>query len=200
MKKRESEKLLDIFKDTISQLTESDLNNLLTGKGKLKFERDKKEENSSEQFNELYRLLKEAEDNLRFQNILIMNNQLKTKKQLLEFCVTSNIKVKSRDTKAVILEKIFTHFGKEPQNTTTKETTQKLKQIGEELSAIESVREAESFIFNNSALKTKNELISLGKIFNVHVQSNMKKRQVIERIVESLVGSKINSKTIRNKL
>lgn len=70
--------------------------------------------------------------------------------------------------------------------------------LGEKIRLCKTREEAFQVIRNEPSLKTKSELIKLAHILEVHIIKRDTREKIEEKIVESVVGSKIRFETIKN--
>lgn len=194
MGKKDAEKLMEVVTHTLKNLTITEYHNLLNGNGRLQFV-----EENTDKYHDVIQTLKGSESYEGFYRTLKNHKNSKTKKQLGEFCNHLRIEIKSKDTKVVLYEKIAARFGygkEEPsENTVDKEVIK----FGKQLQNMQSIKEAEEFLYDQKNLKTKATLQTLAKIYDVHIQSRMTKEEIIKRIIDSVVGSRLKSMVIRTK-
>jgi len=72
------------------------------------------------------------------------------------------------------------------------------EKIGEEIQSCVTEEEALKAIRNNLLLKNKDDLLKLAKVLQIYVLKKDNRERIEEKIVGSLVGSKIRSDAIMN--
>ncbi|WP_154717778.1 hypothetical protein [Methanolobus vulcani] len=72
------------------------------------------------------------------------------------------------------------------------------RNIADRIGSCETRDEAYQIIENEAMLKTKKDLLALTQASEIHTNKNDSREQIKEKIVESLVGFKIRSDSIKN--
>lgn len=193
MSKKETEDMLQIALNFIQGLTNEQYENILKGNASI----DYIIENNHPQFGQLKeRIIREARGINDTEKIL----KKYTKKYLASFCEHSSIDIKARDTKAIIYQKVASHFQFDTEsadNDGEKFEENKIANIGAELQNFDSLDEAREFLVNHDLLRTKTNLVKLARSLDVYIKQSQSKQAVRNRIVDSVVGSRIRSKVIR---
>lgn len=190
MTKRNVEAILQFLLDTIKPLSEDQLEKLLAGGATLQYTELAP---ISDPFEQMREVIYKTQDIKEIEQVLMTQ----TKKSLVAFCRYFQIATKSADTKAILLNKIAIHFGK---NTFDEpEESNEFQDIQQQLEKIETIKDGKTLINNHGTLQTKVNLIKLAKSLNVYVDPNNKKKEIQSRIVESIVGARLRGKGIRER-
>lgn len=72
------------------------------------------------------------------------------------------------------------------------------EKLGNKIKLCKTREEAFDIMKNEPLIKTKNNLLKLSEIMQIYANKKDKRERIEEKIVESLVGSKIRSDAIRN--
>jgi uracil DNA glycosylase len=186
MSKAESEKLMQMVLSFIQGLTNQQYSDLLNGNRKIHLEEFVQQEKKNDEFEQIKeQLLKEKE----VETILCSQ----TKRYLTSFCNYYGIRILAKDPKAVLYEKIAAHFNIDNRE----ETNSGLNKIADQLQKNNSVTEAQEYLNNEASLRTKTSLMKLARLLDVYVNQKQTKEEILNRIVESVVGAKVRSKAIR---
>lgn len=190
MSKKNVEEIFQLILDTLKQLSEEQVENLSSGSATLQYTEITKKVHPYE---EIRKKIQQAHIS-DIEQLLTTH----TKKSLQSLSKYFQIPTKSSDTKAVITNKIATHFGKSSKK--IQEESTEFENIQQQLEKIETIKDGKTFINNHATLKTKVNLIKLAKSLNVYVDPNNKKKDIQSRIVESIVGARLRGKGIRDRV
>ncbi|MCJ0929782.1 hypothetical protein MST22_01230 [Virgibacillus halodenitrificans] len=191
MSKRDTEKVLRIALNFLEGLTVEQFQELIEGNAEIHYKAKKKR-----YLKEIQKIEREAKHTTDVEKIL----EGYTKKKLLLFCEELNLPTKTRETKKVIYQKIAAHFGitdsAEHECKKISEAEQ-WKPMEDALSCCNTVEEANEFLLNQDALRLKKDIVAFAKHLGVYVNQRYTKQELLERIVNSVVGSGIRGKAIR---
>lgn len=202
--KKDFEVLHKIFLDFIVNLTNSEYDKLLRGDGVIRFaEKEISPTRKSELNNIIEKLLNLSNEQVK--EFLRSAPELKTKAQLLEFCYLLNIDVKSKEKTETILDRIVGYI--ELNRDSLMHTLNKksdidayIETVASELEKIMDIKVAKELILDSSIFSSKTNLMKLARKLDVHIDKDVNSSKAIELIVDSVVGSKIRSLSIRKKL
>ncbi|WML43822.1 hypothetical protein [Neobacillus sp. PS3-40] len=135
---------------------------------------------------------------------------LKSKKEYLLFCNYLKIPIKSKDSIETLIKKMAAHFDIKESNEGNEQKTEdhggneqnllgELHLISETLQKFDNVQEGKNFITNHKLLSLKKDIILFAKTIDVPVNSKLSKKDLVNRIVESVVGSKVRSMVLRGE-
>ncbi len=192
MSKKNVEEIFQLILDTLKQLSEEQVENLSSGSATLKYTETTTKK--VHPYEEIRDKIQQAHSISDIEQILTTH----TKKSLLSISKYYQIPTKSSDTKAILTNKIVTHFGKSTKKIPEEST--EFENIQQQLEKIETIKDGKTFINNHATLKTKVNLIKLAKSLNVYVDPNNKKKDIQSRIVESIVGARLRGKGIRDRV
>src|SRR5690606_23977625 len=118
------------------------------------------------------------------------------KKEIILFCEHYEIDIKKRDTKRVIFPKIAAHFNIDYKEIVKAKERDDLDKVKEKFQPLSSVEEGRRFIANHQLLKTKKDIIRFAKLLDVYVNPKHSKDTILNRVIESVIGSRVRSKVI----
>lgn len=190
MTKRNVETILQFMLDTMEPLSEDQIKKLLDGSATLQYTELLLKSLPYEEINEE---IHKAQDINEIEQLF----KTHTKKSLVSLCRYFQIVTKSTDTKAILIDKIASHFGK--TTTEIQEESNEFRDIQLQLEKIETMKDGKTLINNHGTLQTKVNLIKLAKSLNVYVDPKNKKKEIQSRIVESIVGARLRGKGIRER-
>ncbi|WP_060678315.1 hypothetical protein [Virgibacillus halodenitrificans] len=191
MSKRDTEKVLRIALNFLEGLTVEQFQELIKGNAEIHYKAKKKRYQK-----ELQRIEQEARHTTDVEKIL----EGYTKKKLLLFCEELNLPTKTRDTKKVIYQKVADHFGiADSAGHECKKTVEadQWKPMEDALSCCNTVEEAKDFLLSQDALRLKKDIVVFAKHLGVYVNQRYTKQELLERIVNSVVGSGIRGRAMR---
>ncbi len=116
-------------------------------------------------------------------------NNLSTKKQLLEFCKLHNLNAQATATKEEIIQHIIM-----PTQSPNSDTVNILAQALQQTTNIE---DAWKLYHESPFKKTKANLKKLATILDVTINSKLKVTEIPDKIIKTIVQSKIDSQIIR---
>ncbi|WP_233879520.1 hypothetical protein [Virgibacillus halodenitrificans] len=191
MSKQDTEKVLRIALNFLEGLTVEQFQELIEGNAEIHYKAKEKR-----YLKEIQRIEREARHTTDVEKIL----EGYTKKELLFFCEELDLLIKTRDTKKVIYQKIVAHFGiadsaVQESNRLTGED--QWKPMEDALSCCNTVEEAKDFLLSQDVLRLKKDIVVFAKHLGVYVNQRYTKQELLERIVNSVVGSGIRGKAMR---
>ncbi|MBB6452572.1 hypothetical protein HNQ94_001017 [Salirhabdus euzebyi] len=188
MSKKNTARLMNLVADFIEGLTEREFQSLLNNQAKLCVE---VLDNNPDQ--DIFIRLKSQANSL-----LDIEEALKKfkKNELISLCKIHGIDVKTRDTKKVIYEKVAAHLKvHDSEGTDVSNPYEEVKKI---LNNSNDREDATEYLVHHPLLKTKKDLIKLAKSYAIYVDQKYTKRDLLDRIVESVVGARLRGKAIRS--
>ncbi|MGG0473557.1 hypothetical protein ABEY96_15320 [Priestia aryabhattai] len=203
--KRDLEAMFSIVSNIIKNLNVNEYENILNGSATLKYVEKSLTASEKSQFDVVLKKLLNLDSNEINTNFMeTIKAELETKSQLINFCNYLNIEVKTKDKKEDIYEKILNFVDENKEILLNKfnkgiSINQTLEQIASQLENFNDKNLALKFLLGNNALDNKGHLLSLAKILDVNVRKESNNGEIIERIVDSVVGSKLRSMAIRGK-
>jgi hypothetical protein len=186
MSKKESQFFFQIISEFINSLSEEQYDHLLNGNAAIEYK---------VKTNSINKSLKESLLNSKAIEDVESIFKGMLKKQILLFCEINGVDVRKSDTKKVLIEKIAAHFHK--VNSESKSAEDNLKKVREELGRYTEVEKAREFLSNHPLLKTKKEIVHFARLLDVYVHQKQSKAIILNRIIESVVGSQVRAKLIR---
>ncbi|AIF45542.1 hypothetical protein [Virgibacillus sp. SK37] len=191
MSKRDTEKVLRIALNFLEGLTMEQFQELIEGNAEIHYKVKEKR-----YLREIERIEREARQTTDVEKIL----EGYTKKDLLQFCGEYNLPIKTRDTKKVIYQKIASHFGitdsgGDESNRIT--GGDQWKPMEDALRNSSTLEEAKELLLTQDALRLKKDIVAFAKYLGVYVNQRYTKQELLERIVNSVVGSGIRGKAMR---
>lgn len=192
MGKQEMEKMLRLALDFLEGLSAKQFQELVEGKAKIRFEARVKDTHHEELLEKIKQEAKHASDVKKILEGL-------TKKDLIPFCSYMALKIKSKDTKKIIFQKIASHLQIDPSWYESKEITGPVKweDIEIALHNCQTVDEGKRVLLNQDSLRWKKDIIAFARSLEVYVSQQYTKQELLERIVDSVVGARIRGKVIR---
>ncbi|AYK05656.1 hypothetical protein [Brevibacillus laterosporus] len=203
--KKDFEIINKIILDLIISLSVTEYENIIRGTATLKYVEKDLPPSKRVLFQQILNKLVYVNTFEDIQSLLKENPTLKTKTDLIDFCSFLNIGTKSKDTINEIIFKIcnFIEYNKESllySITKVNETSTNIEIVAEELEKFMNVQDAQEFLKNNEVLTNKSSLIKLAKELDVYIEKDATYSELIETIVDSVVGSKLRSLSIRKKI
>ncbi|GAA0489308.1 hypothetical protein GCM10008986_13910 [Salinibacillus aidingensis] len=186
MGKKDTQKMIQIVSDFISELSDEQFTNLINGNAIIEYKTNYK--NSFDQIKasvQQGQSMREVEK--CFKGML--------KKDIMAFCKDSRIDFRKKDTKKELYHKIAVHFD---IKRSTKPDEKDFKALIKEFEQCTDVKEAVEFLSEAGELRTKEDLIRFANVLDVHIRPKEKKADIIHRIAESVVGSRIRAQVIKN--
>ncbi len=201
--KRDFETVQKVVLDAIKSLSDFEYENLLIGKGTLKYVEKRMPIELKEEYEGLIYKLSLLNSEEEIWETIKNEKLLDSKFKLLEFLNYFNITVRTKDTidtlcsklKDYILQKRDLLLNSHRQNV---EHSDNIENISEELQRFNDSKSAVSFLDNHKLLSTKSNLIKLAKKLDVYIEKDLNSEEIIKRIVDAVVVSKLRSATIRN--
>jgi predicted metal-binding transcription factor (methanogenesis marker protein 9) len=195
--------VMRLFQNFIQDLSSIEMENLINGRGSIRYMDKKIPLNTKQEFDGIVRGI------VRYTSEEEVINKLKTyslfdsKHKYLEFCDYLNINVKSKESINSIEQKLAHYilenkeaivFGINSQsdiNSTIQNISYALEEFNDPQSAFD-------FLKNNEVLLTKNNLMLLSKQLNVYLEKDLSTDAIIKKIVDAVVVAKLRSLAIRN--
>ncbi|MEC2159711.1 hypothetical protein [Virgibacillus halodenitrificans] len=193
MSKQDTEKVLRIALNFLEGLTVDQFQELIEGNAEIHYKAKKKR-----YLKEIQKIEREAKHTTDVEKIL----EGYTKKGLLQFGEELDLPTKTRDTKKVIYQKIAAHFGiADSAGHECKKISEaeQWKPIEDALRNSSTLEEAKEFLLNQDALRLKKDIVTFAKYLGVYVNQRYTKQELLERIVNSVVGSGIRGKAMRRE-
>ncbi|WP_121616408.1 hypothetical protein [Virgibacillus halodenitrificans] len=191
MSKRDTEKVLRIALNFLEGLTMKQFQELIEGNAEIHYKAKEKRF-----LKEIQRIEREARHTADVEKIL----EGYTKKDLLQFGDELNLPIKTRDTKKVIYQKIADHFGlTDSAGHECKKISEaeQWKSIEDALRNSSTLEKAKDFLLNQDSLRLKKDIVAFAKHLGVYVNKRYTKQELLERIVNSVVGSRIRGRAMR---
>lgn len=193
-----------ILLDFISSLTEEQYNNLVKGEAEIKYIEKNIDTVKKQKYDKiLYDLAVENLVEIKIQYIK-SNEDLSNKSKLIDFCKYHKINYKTKETNDSIINNIikFVDINKEDivYRWQKKENIEEsIENVAEELQKIMNIEEAKIYIKKSKIIDNKSNALKLAKQLNVFVNREHSYDDIVDSIVNSVVGAKIRSYSIRNK-
>ncbi|MFC7784086.1 hypothetical protein ACFQWC_06245 [Rossellomorea sp. GCM10028870] len=192
MSKQETIIVLNRLMKFIESLPSNQYDTFINGGGKIQFIEAKPK--SHLQFEKLRdKIQREAEKEEYVESLL----KKYSKKDLVSFCEYINITTGKRDTKEILYKKISCFFSMMERRV---HEIDPLERIASILREFENVKEVREYLLREETVKKKTDLMSLAKCLEVHVTQKQTKQEIFDRIVESVEGSRMKGKAIREKV
>jgi N-glycosylase/DNA lyase len=181
MTKKESKILFQLIFEFIDRLSDKQYENLVSGNALIEYK--------LKQNGESYQQLKESLIQCKTINEIesILGRMLK--KEIVSFCKYYKIDVKQKDTKKEMYDKIADHLKIQTQGDQLNEVKIKFQQM-------KSMEEAKQYLTSHQLLKTKKDIIRLAKLLDVYVNQKDRKDIILNRIIESVIGSQVRADVI----
>ena len=188
--KEDTIKILDIFNNFVRQLSSTDYQKLINGELSICCV-DNRNNNLSEEdikiYDSIINELIKINENDEIIKYLETNKYLSEIQDLIKFCENYKIKLKKDDEKDIIIEKIVKFISEEKE-------INKIVDIMKETKYKEYAR---NIIINSKILNNKINLLKLSKKLDVFIDKSKSKNDIIDRILKSVIDSKIRSSIIR---
>lgn len=192
MSKSELVQMMQLMQQFIQGLTADQFNNLIKGNGVIKYEQCKVKENT--EFDQLKEaIIQKAQTQLDVEKVLYKQ----TKKFLAAFCKYYNMEVTTKHTKGDIYKIIARHFHIDIQETNKEDAISEFSKIEAKLQQLESVDEALNYLMMQEAIRSKSSLIQFAKTLDVYITQKQRKEEILNRIVDSIVGVKLRGRALR---
>ncbi|MRG86774.1 hypothetical protein [Salinibacillus xinjiangensis] len=182
MSKNETQALFELITKFIHSLSEEQYRSLISGKGKIEFKENNQGDDKRIEKIKKSRTIREVERNCTGM----------LKKDIISVCESLKIDAKKRDTKKVLFQKIAAHFQIKDEN-----EDDELIKVKETLQKFKSPEEAKEYLTNQQLLKTKKDIIHLAKLLDVYINPKHTKTMILNRIIESVIGSQLSAQAIR---
>ncbi|WP_163971069.1 hypothetical protein [Oceanobacillus halotolerans] len=189
MSKTETQALFQIISEFINDLSKEQMENLVNGNATIAY-RSNSQPIGYQHLETSIRNSKSIQEVERACRGMV-------KKEIIAFCEVYDIALNKRDTKKVLFKKIASHFQIENTESVQEKDESELEKIKETFQQLKSVEEAKQFLTNHPLLITKKDLIRFAKILDVYVNPKQKKAIILNRIIESVIGSKVRAKVIQ---
>ncbi|MCL7746830.1 hypothetical protein [Halalkalibacter alkaliphilus] len=189
MSKEEMEQVLKIALTFVEQLTNEQYEKLVSNEASICYVEEQRKGSSDDEFEKWKVSIIEEQD---VEKVL----RRKTKKEIVRFCTYYNIPTVTKDTKAILYEKISEYF-QIGANTLELEKKDRIAEIGKELEKFDDAEQALGFLGKEKSLQTKSNVMKLAKSLDVFVNQKQSKQDIINRIVDSVVGAKVRARVIR---
>lgn len=188
--KEDTIKILNIFNNFVSQLSFTDYEKLINGELSICCV-DNKNNNLSEEDTKIYdsivnELIK-INENDKIIKYLETNKYLLEIQDLIKFCENYKIKLKKDDEKDIIIEKIIKFISEEKE----------INKIVDIMKETKDKEYAKNIIISSNILNNKINLLKLSKKLDVFIDKSKSKNDIIDRILKSVIDSKIRSSIIR---
>lgn len=202
--KRDLEAMFSIINSFIKGLSVNEYENILNGSATLKYVEKSLSLAEKNQFDEILNNILGVGGVLNENTMDIIKEKIETKNQLIAFCNYLNIDLKSKDTKEDIYEKILIFIEENKEiliNKINKNVSihQMIEMIALELEGFVDKEQALKFLLDKKVLENKSHSLFLAKVLDVNVRKESSNLEILERIVDSVVGSKLRSMVIRGK-
>ena len=202
--KNDFEIMFSFIYSLIKNLSKAEYESILNGTGTLKYiEKPLNQTDKSHYDSILHKLVMSFDSN--FDKMEILKNELNTKNQQINFCNYLNIEIKSKDSKEEIYNRII-YFVQENLESLksrldkTNTNDEELKKVQLYLEDCLNSQDAIKYLSNHKFLENKNNLMTLAKSLDVNVRKEFNNEEILNRIVDSVVGSKLRSMAIRGKI
>lgn len=195
MGKQEVEKMLQMALDFLEGLTSEQFQELVDGNAVIRYEAKVKHTH----YEELLKKIKQEANNAEDVGGIL---DCFKKKGLFLFCDYINLEIKTRDIKRVIFQKIASHVGiDDSPGSDSKEEAEPAnwKQIEMALRNCCTINEGKDLLLNQELLSLKKNVVAFAKALGVYVNQRYTKQELLERIVDSVVGAQIRGKVIRSE-
>ncbi|MRH41652.1 hypothetical protein GH741_03065 [Aquibacillus halophilus] len=186
MSKRESQLMFQIFSEFINGLNHEQYESLVNGNAVIEYKRTNTIPIDDRLKDSILKSEKITDVERYFKGSL--------KKDIILFCESNRINVKGRDTKKEMFKKIANHFNIDYQESKDVE----LNEVMEKFLQLTDGVEAKQFLTAHETLKTKKEIIQFAQLLDVYVNPRHSKVAIVDRIIESVIGSQLRAKVIRS--
>ncbi|MGE8080050.1 hypothetical protein [Peribacillus loiseleuriae] len=201
--KNDFEAMISIINGLIKNLTKTEYENILNGSATFKYV--ERSLNSTEKnyfdliLSKLVKIYDEQSNPLDY-----IKGELETKNQQINFCNYLNVDIKTKDSKEEIYNKILLYVEEnidliKGRIYKSNSIEKQIEEIRINLEACNDIQKAVKYLSNCKILEYKNNLLHLAKILDVNVRKEHHTEDILNRIVESVVGSKLRSMAIRGK-
>ncbi|QHS21441.1 hypothetical protein GWK91_00025 [Virgibacillus sp. MSP4-1] len=185
MGKKDTQKMIQIVSDFINELSDDQFTNLINGNAMIEYKENQNHVSSIDQMKssvQQAQSMKEIEG--CFKGLL--------KKDIRAFCKDCRIDIRKKDTKKELFYKIAVHFG------ITRPDEKDFNTLIKEFDRFTDVKEAAEFLNGAGELRTKDDLIRFANVLDVHIRPKERKADILHRIAESVVGSRLRAQVIKN--
>jgi hypothetical protein len=192
MPKQEAIIVLNRLMKFIESLPSNQYDTFINGGGKIQFIEAKPK--SHFQFEKLRdKIQREAEKEEDVESLL----KKYSKNDLISFCEYINITTGNRDSKEILYKKISCFFSMKQRKV---HEIHPLERVASILREFENVEEAREYLRGEETAKRKTDLVKLAKCLEVHVTQKQTKQEIVNQIVESVVGSRGREKPIKERV
>jgi hypothetical protein len=185
-------------------LSDDEIENLILGKATLKYNVKNISNETREMYDSLLAKLVNCNEIEEVKIIIRDDKSLIKKIDFLDFCDYINIEIKSKDSIENLIDKIYEYIKNKKEyvlsyidNKKDKELI--LQEISYKLEEFNDIEEANMYLLNSSNLLTKSDLLKLAKSLNVYIEKENTHEAISRKIVDSVVGAKLRSFTLRGK-
>ncbi|CUP24436.1 Uncharacterised protein [Clostridium baratii] len=191
--------------DFINNLTEEQFNNIVNGTADIKYVDKGIDSDKRIMFDTIINyLVNEVSEEKRVMFIK-ENKQLSTKAKLIEFCKYLKVECKQKDTIEMIISNINEYIEQNRESLTYRYSKQEnielgIEDIAKKIENSMDVEEAKNIISESKIVESKTNLLKLAKKLNVFLDRESSYEIIVDKIIKSVVESKIRSYTIRKKI
>ncbi|QII51314.1 hypothetical protein G3M81_22355 [Bacillus paralicheniformis] len=201
--KRDADLLFKLISNFISNLTEDQYKQLITGEAEIKLKTRKLDSDTVQQYKKLLFELVSIKDIKKRTDFLL--SKMSKKSELINFNNYLNITYKSRDTVQKLVDNIIDYSLKNEgyiRNINSKEqkSEEQFKKLSVKLQEVMDINEAEKILRKSSISNRKIDLLEFGKQLSVFPDKRMSIDEIINEIVQSVVAAKLRSYKIRKKI
>lgn len=189
MSKKETQEMLQITTDFLEGLTNKQFQDLVNGNAVIRYEA----KDNHTAYDQMMKKIKQASSSADLERLL----KKYTKKELASFCKKYNIEVKAKDTKKVMFQGIASHIQLVDHLSEVKSKSESWNEIESALHEFSTLDEAEDFVVKHDRLQTKKSIVAFAKSLGVYVSQKHTKQEILNRVVDSVVGARLRGIVIR---
>lgn len=197
--KKDLEIVMSLFSTFISGLSNDEYDDLINGYAEIKLisKALKKEQDYLE-------IIYDLNNQTSIENkITYLNNYMSTKKDLINLCKYLNIETITKDTVAILMEKIIVGAKREEQNIIYKveKIDNKQNELLSIITFLEETTDSEKAVrFLKEKELSKSDYLNLARNMDVFPEKSANVEVIINMIVKNVVEAKLRSLKIRNKM
>ncbi|MFZ5986808.1 MAG: hypothetical protein ACOYWZ_06765 [Bacillota bacterium] len=203
--KRDYEIVSKIFMDFIGSLSNAEYDNLLNGSATIKYVEKGLPLAIKSVYDEIMTELLKLKTPEQYTNYIRANKELDTKSNLFDFCKYFSIETKAKDTLDMLISRIINHIEKNHDSLLyvlekKSDIQYSIDTIASKLEDFMDIQQAVDFLKSSDVLSSKSNLLKLAKKLNVFIEKDTSHENILNSIIDSVVGAKIRSFAIRRKI
>lgn len=203
--KKDYEIISKLFLDFVSNLSSAEFDSLVNGTAVIKYVEKSLTPSTKSMYDQILSELLKVDSPEQYTSYIKEHKELDTKSKLFEFCKYFNIETKAKDTMEMLITRVIDHIDKNKESLLysldrKSDIMYSINSIANKLEEFMDVQQALDFLKSNEILSSKSNLNKLAKKLNVFMEKDNSYENMLNSIIDSVVGAKIRSFAIRKKI